>query len=326
MPVSRQQLLKVAEDFRANITNPRERYSKKYLTQAQQLYQWLIKPIEDTLQANQIDTLLFSLDEGLRSLPMVALHDGQQFLVEKYSSSIIPSISLMNTKYNSNQQKPLLAMGVSEFANLPKLPGVPMELNMITTEHQISRAFLNKEAIRENLIINNLDSPYQIIHLATHAEFLPGNPTNSYIQLWDSKLQLSQIRELGWNKSDVELLVLSACRTAVGDAEAELGFAGLAIATGVKSVLGSLWYVSDYGTLGLMAEFYDHLRSVKIKAEALRQAQLAMLRGEVNIAGGQLFNSRNRGVILPAELAPSETMDFSHPYYWSGFTMVGSPW
>ena len=67
------------------------------------------------------------------------------------------------------------------------------------------------------------------------------------------------IREMEWDTPRVELLVLSACRTALGDEQAELGFGGLAVASGVKSALASLWYVSDQGTLGLMTEFYSQL-------------------------------------------------------------------
>ena len=125
----------------------------------------------------------------------------------------------------------------------------------------------------------------------------------------------------------MELLVLSACQTAVGNKEAELGFAGFAVATGVKSVLASLWLVSDEGTLGLMTEFYAHLNKSKIKSEALRQAQLAMLRGEVVIVEGQLKGTGSYGsVVLPSELRKFENKNLSHPYYWAGFTMVGSPW
>ncbi|MDJ0517833.1 MAG: CHAT domain-containing protein, partial [Trichodesmium sp. MO_231.B1] len=138
---------------------------------------------------------------------------------------------------------------------------------------------------------------------------------------------LDQIRELGWSQPAVDLLVLSACKTAFGDKNAELGFAGLAVAAGVKSALASIWYVSDEGTLGLMTEFYTHLNNAEIKAEALRQAQLTMLRGEVVIAEGELRGSAARGaVVLPSALGNVENQDLSHPYYWAGFTMVGSPW
>jgi CHAT domain-containing protein len=118
--------------------------------------------------------------------------------------------------------------------------------------------------------------------------------------------------------------VLSACETALGNEKAELGFAGFAVQAGVKSVLGSLWSVSDGGTLALITEFYQKLRTVPIKAEALKQAQLAMLQKQVYIANNQLHWS-NGTVPLPPEMQ-GENPDLSHPYYWSGFTMIGSPW
>ena len=145
-------------------------------------------------------------------------------------------------------------------------------------------------------------------------------------QLWDTKLKLDQVRELGFHNPPVELLVLSACRTALGDAEAELGFAGLAVLAGVKSALGSLWYISDQGTLGFMSNFYQQLREAPIKAEALRQTQLAMLRGEVRIENGTLVNSDHLTIPLPPELQKLGDQDLTHPYYWSAFTLIGSPW
>jgi CHAT domain-containing protein len=119
--------------------------------------------------------------------------------------------------------------------------------------------------------------------------------------------------------------VLSACRTAVGDEQAELGFAGLAVLAGVKSAIGSLWYVSDEGTLGLMATFYEELKKTPIKAEALRKAQLAMLRGETRLSGGQLITTVGN-FPLPPELVQLGNKNLSHPYYWSAFTMIGNPW
>jgi CHAT domain-containing protein len=121
----------------------------------------------------------------------------------------------------------------------------------------------------------------------------------------------------------VELMVLSACKTALGNEEAELGFAGLALQAGVKTALGSLWSVSDEGTLALMTNFYQALKQAPIKADALRQAQLAMIRGDVRMENGKLTGSGFRGN-LNAE--SEKSTDFIHPYYWSAFTMIGSPW
>jgi CHAT domain-containing protein len=121
------------------------------------------------------------------------------------------------------------------------------------------------------------------------------------------------------------LLVLSACRTALGDREAELGFAGLAVQAGVKSALGSLWSVSDEGTLGLMTEFYEKLKQTPIRSEAVGQAQLAMLKGEVRLQGGKLITTRG-SFPLPPQLARLSDRNLTHPYYWSAFTMIGNPW
>ncbi|HIK32885.1 MAG TPA: CHAT domain-containing protein, partial [Oscillatoriales cyanobacterium M4454_W2019_049] len=322
------QVTDTANELRRTLTSPRMRDSDRYLASAQQLYQWLIAPIEGDLEAAKIDTLLFSMGTGLRLIPMAALHDGTQFLVEKYSLSLIPSLSLVDTRYRSLQNTQVLGMGASEFPNLNPLPAVPVELSTITQELWRGTAFLNGDFTRDNLMAQRQKFPYPIIHLATHGEFQAGDPSQSYIQLWDEQLSLDRLRELRWNDPPVELLVLSACRTAVGDAKAELGFAGVAIAAGVKSALASLWYVSDEGTLALMTEFYSHLGQTKIKAEALRQAQISMLRGETRIESGRLFGVGlpEQGILLPPELSNLDDRDLSHPYYWSAFTTIGSPW
>ncbi|MEW6494956.1 MAG: CHAT domain-containing protein, partial [Cyanobacteriota bacterium] len=317
---------KTLTEFRSSVTNVAS--SRGYLASAQQLYQWMIAPLESHLEALGIDTLIFCMDAGLRLIPMAALHDGQQFLVEKYSIGSIPSVSLTNSRYKAVKDAQVLGMGASEFQQLAPLPAVPTELQVITQQLGSGQFFLN-----EGFTLNNLKSqrqPFSIIHLATHADFQPGNADNAYIQLWDSQLKINQLRQMGWYQPpQVELLVLSACRTALGDVDAELGFAGLAVQAGVKSALASLWYVSDEGALALMSGFYQHLRQedVTIKAEALRRAQLAMLRGQMRVENGQLQGLEQLGSIpLPPELTRRGNNDFSHPYYWAAFTMIGSPW
>ena len=325
--VNREKLWKNAIMFSGEIIDFRKRNTTSYLPLAQKLYNWLIGPISDELEAANIDTILFSMDSGFRLLPLAALHDGEQFLIEKYSISLIPSVSLMDSRYNSVKNTKLLGMGASQFTDKSPLPAVPIELQTISEKLWQGNIFLNEEFTKNNLINELSNDLYPIVHLATHAEFRAGDANDSYVQLWDDKLGLDEVRKLRWNSEKAELLVLSACRTAVGDRNAELGFAGLAIAAGVKSALGSFWLVSDEGTLGLMTEFYAHLSNVKIKAEALREAQLAMLRGEVVITDGNLRGSGSRGeVSLPSELATIQNKNFAHPYYWAGFTMVGSPW
>lgn len=325
--VNRETLMQVIANFRAEIFNLRKLNTQSYLPASEQLYEWMIAPLEAELKAQGIDTLLFSMDAGLRSIPLAALHDGSQFLVEKYSIGLIPSVNLTDTNYESVKNAEVLGMGASQFTNNQPLPAVPAELNTIASEWK-GKSFLNQAFTLNNLRLQRSAQAFRIIHLATHAEFKPGIPRNSYIQLSDSRLTLDRVRELGWSQPPkIELLVLSACRTALGDDRTELGFAGLAVQAGVKSVLASLWSVSDEGTLGLMAQFYHQLKVAPIKAEALRQAQIAMLKGQVRINNGRLILSNlNKELELPSELANLTKEDFSHPYYWSGFTMIGSPW
>lgn len=325
--VNRQRVLQVVSRFIQEVSDPRKTRTTSYLRHSQQLYGWLIAPIEQELQDQKVDTLVFALDDGLRSIPLAALHDGKQFLVEKYSLALIPSISLTDTRYRSLKDDRVLAMGASTFQELSALPAVPVEISLITEGLWEGVSFLNERFTLNNLKTQRLEYPYRIIHLATHGEFNPGALSNSFIQLWDGKLRLDQLRQLQWNNPPVELLVLSACRTAFGDENAELGFAGIAFKAGVKSVLASLWYVSDQGTLALMSEFYTHLKTAPIKAEALRQAQLAMLKKQVRLEEGQLRGSGQRGGIdLPRELSQAGDVSFAHPYFWSAFTMIGSPW
>ncbi|MGB3636695.1 MAG: CHAT domain-containing protein, partial [Rivularia sp. (in: cyanobacteria)] len=321
---TRGNILKVARRFQREVSNPVKTSTKTYLKPAQQLYQWLIAPIETELQAQGIDNLSFITDVGLRSVPFAALHDGNGFLVEQYSLGLMPSLSLTNTNYTDIKQAKILAMGASTFDEQNPLPAVPLEINNISKQWK-GKSFLNNSFTLENLKSQRSEQPFGIIHLATHAEFRPGKLQNSYIQLSNTKLRLDEVRKMGWNNPPVELLTLSACRTALGDREAELGFAGLAVQAGVKSALGSLWYVSDEGTLGLMAQFYQQLKQTPIKAEALRQTQIAMIKGEMFLEKGilQLPQSKN---IIPIPSLAGRSRKLVHPYYWSSFTLIGSPW
>ncbi|MFZ1028170.1 MAG: CHAT domain-containing protein [Limnoraphis robusta] len=326
--VNRQELIEVSNQFRLEITDARKRYTSSYKPLSQQLYQWLVSPLEEAIDSQKIDTLLFVMDRGLRSLPLAALHDGEQFLIEKYNFSLIPSFSLMDIRDNPLNEPRVLAMGASKFTEQPPLPAVPLEVRSITKELG-GEYFINEDFTINNFRTQRINHPYNIIHLATHSEFSRGDLSNSYIQFWDQKLTLNNFKQLGWkwDNPPAELLVLSACRTAIGDESAELGFAGLAVQAGVPSALASLWYVSDQGTLGLMIEFYNQLRNKPILSQAFRDAQLAMLRGEITIESGYLLSSTFiREIQLPSELLSQGNTVFTHPYYWAGFTLIGSPW
>ncbi len=309
---------------------PHAEDSDQYLAASQQLYDWMITPLETELKNQGIDTLIFSLDPGIRNFPIATLHDGDSFLVQKYGLGLVPSLNLTDIRYQNINNLSVLAMGASEFMdqNIVDLPAVEMELSMILEDWR-GETLLNQDFTLENLQSQREEESFEILHLATHGAFNPGQPEESYLQLWDQKLQFEQLRQLNSSDQPLELLVLSACETAFGDVDAELGLAGLAVQTGVKSVLASLWQVDDAATLGLMSEFYRQLSRMTytVKAEALRQAQIAMIEGNLKVESGQL-RSLSRGdqpvnlPVLPAE----ESVNLSHPYYWASFVMVGSPW
>jgi CHAT domain-containing protein len=142
------------------------------------------------------------METGLRTVPIAALHDGEQFLIENYSVGMSPSLSLTNTNYQDLREVPLLAMGASEFNDQSPLPTVPVELQAIAQDiwQGQSSQFLNESFTLDNLKAQRQQTPYGIIHLATHADFRPGVLGNSYIQLHgNERLRMDQIRDLGWN-------------------------------------------------------------------------------------------------------------------------------
>jgi CHAT domain-containing protein len=161
--------------------------------------------------------------------------------------------------------------------------------------------------------------------MATHADITSGAVNNSYIQLWNDRTRIDQIRQLELNNPQVEMLVLSACRTALGNEDAELGFAGLAVNAGVKTTVASLC-VNDIATAAFMTQFYRYLGTASIKADAMRQAQLAMAKGQISIKDGRLQGLGSVNVPLPQAMVDLGDQNFSHPYFWSDFTMVGNPW
>lgn len=327
-PIDRDTVLATIDTYRTHLVNARYRLLGRHNDYAAQLYDWLIRPIAPELEARNIDTLMLSVDAGLRSLPFGALYDGERYLIEQYSYSLIPSLGLVDPRYQPLAiDAPMLAMGASQFIRQSPLPAVPAELSTLINHRRDGSILLNDAFTRDNVIRQRQRTPYPIIHLATHGEFNSGALENSYLQLWDGQIGLDEIRELGWSDPPVELLVLSACQTALGNSEAEMGFAGLAVAAGVKTAIASLWYVDDMATFLLMTELYQNLATAPIKVEALREAQLALLRGNVQIEDGILYSDRaTEPIALPESLRNLSAQDVSHPYFWSAFTAIGSPW
>jgi CHAT domain-containing protein len=244
-------------------------------------------------------------------------------VIDRYTVSVIPSVTLLNRELHSLKDQNVLAMGADSFQNLDPLPAVATELELVTEHFWQGRRFLNQNFTLDRLLQEKRQAG--IVHLATHAKFKAGTPEQSFIQLWDRPIKLNEMTSISWAKPPLYLLVLSACETAIDSTDAELGFTGLAAATGVHSVMGSLWEVSDIGTLALMSEFYIQLQQAPTRAEALRRAQVALRNGTVRVENGTLITSKSR-IALPYLAESAETISFQHPFYWSAFTLVGNPW
>lgn len=323
--VSRAEAEAMATRLRREVTDLTRLRTTSYLEPAQQLYSWLVAPLEADLQQQGIKNLTFIMEPGLRSLPIAALHNGEGFIIEDYSVGLMPSLSLTDITYEDLRSGAVLAMGASQFTDQSDLPAVPVELETVTRFAREREIVLNQDFTPNTLVQIRNERPFPIVHLATHGEFKAGDIDQSYIQFSNQRITLDQVRQLQLNNPPLDLLVLSACRMALGNREAELGFAGLAVKAGVKTAVASLWQVSDVGTAALMTEFYTYLQTAPIKAEALREAQLAMLHNDVRVQGDTLLWSDGE-VSLPADVARFAPTNLSHPYYWSAFTLIGSPW
>ncbi len=265
------------------------------------VYDWLVTPAVADLNRSGITTLVFVPDRFLRNLPMAILHDGSQYLIEKYSLASSPGLQLFPQGI-AGEKLNLLAGGLTEARQgFSRLPAVQEELQEITTNVDYSTLYLNQEFTKDKLYNSLKNRPFQVVHLATHGQF-SSNSEETFLLTWDGRISLQDFDLLFkqhqlLTQNTIDLLVLSACETASGDDRAALGLAGLALRSGARSTLASLWSVNDEATAALMSEFYRQLASGNItKAQALRSAQVALLKQP----------------------------RYSHPYFWSAFILLGN--
>lgn len=293
-------------DIEATISRLRQTMSpalsnKERLKLSQTVYDWLIRPIDNQLTSNQIKTLVFVLDGVLRNIPMTALHDGNQYLIEKYSVALTPGLQLLEPRSLRQVALSSLTAGLSEARQgFVALPAVEQEIKQISNDLH-SEIILNETFTRATIEKELKNPSFNILHLATHGQF-SSQPEDTFILTWNERVNANTLSELlktreQSNSEPIELLVLSACQTATGDKRAALGLAGLAVRSGARSTIATLWSVNDQSTADAMIEFYHHLRQGDgNRAEALRQAQLSLLKQEA----------------------------YQHPYYWAPFVLVGN--
>lgn len=297
-PVGAQELTAKIRRMRFHLERPN---SQSFLPYSRQIYDWLLQPIQPTLDAQKVSTLIFVPDGALRTAPMAALHDGTQFLIEKYSLAVTPGVTLMDPRPLERRDPRVLAGGVSQSVQgFPALDSVPEELADIARIYP-STELLNGQFQRTKIQSEVSEGRYSIVHIASHGEF-GGNPMRSFLLTFDGKLNMNDLEEMirprQYRGAPVELLFLSACQSASGDDRAALGLAGVALKSGARSALATLWSVNDDATAELSTEFYTALKNHPdfSKAEALRAAQLALLKDE----------------------------KFAHPAFWSPYLLVGN--
>jgi CHAT domain-containing protein len=272
------------------------------LPAAQKLYDWLIRPAEPQLQQQNIQTLVFVLDDFWRSIPIAALHDGHHYLVEQYSLALTPGLQLLQSTPAPSGQ--ILIGGISQATQgFSALPGVEREVTAIAQQAP-SQVLLNQDFTPAHIQAQLAKNPYEIVHLATHGQF-SSNAADTFILTWGDRLRAKDLTQ--WlQQTPIDLLILSACQTAKGDSRATLGLAGIAVQSGASSTIATLWNAQDQSTAELMSHLYQHLSHTQAlshdpethlsKAAALRNAQVKLL----------------------------NSTQYHHPYYWAAFVLVGN--
>ena len=297
---------------------------------SRQLHGLLIGPVADQLRHHKITTILIAADRGLQGVPFAALHDGQEFFGDRYAFSLTPALSLTDLKLQDDTTNRLLTFGASQFNDgLAPLPLVPQELEKISAL-RTSEALLNRSFTPKSLLGAASDPRYGWIHVATHAEFLPGGPSQSRLFTGTDPLPLSAFADLRKTRQErpIDLFTLSACRTALGDSESELGFAGLAIQAGARSAIGTLWYVDDVATSAYFIQVYRYLKQGLPKAEALQATRRDFSKGRVQLVGNKIIASDGE-LLLDNLSVPQQrrvATGLANPYFWAGIEMVGAPW
>ncbi len=312
-----------------------EAQSPNIETTANELYKKLIAPIEPDLKAAKIQTIVYAPDGQMRYVPLAALHDGKQWLVQRYLINNVTAVSLTNLDPNPNQQSQVLAgafeKGKYSFTvndksyNFVGLPFAGKEVTDLAQTIPNTVKLIDNEFSRAKVLPNMKTS--NIIHLATHAAFVEGSPDNSFILLGNGdRINLREVSE--WDLPNVTLVVLSACQTALGGNLGNgieiLGFGYQLQRAKVRAAIASLWTVSDGGTQQLMSAFYTAINTGKVShAEALRQAQVALITGDYEALGeprGEFVSIEPRPRAKPSS-APTK---LTHPYYWAPFIMIGN--
>jgi CHAT domain-containing protein len=299
------ELNRLVANFRRQLRDPKS----KLKDESQELYKLLFAPIVQDLEQAKIQTVMLSLDGTLRYLPFSALYDGRQYLAQRWRLPIFTSVARKNLLEQVRPRWRVAGLGLTKaIAGFAALPAVRDEMrNIVKTRIRSTTGILPGEVYLDEAFnasrLNVVGTQnFELLHVASHFQFSPGTEINSYLLLGDGqRLTLGDIRTRNFRFDNVDLLSLSACDTGLGGGRDENGreiegFGVIAQQQGAKAVLATLWPVADSSTAELMTDLYRRRQKLGLsKAEALRQAQVAMLKGK-----------------------------FSHPFYWAPFILMGN--
>ena len=295
-PISRAELEVLVRNLRYLLE---KRITREYLTPARALYRHMIEPLAGVLD-DGVDTLVFVPHGVLNLVPMGALHDGRQHLIERFAVAVVPGLELTDPQPMDKTQLNLLLAGLSRSTGgFPTLAHVPVELENAASLGN-ARTLLDQEFRVAAVSAALQETAFNIVHIATHAEFNE-SAESSYLLAFDGRIDINELeRSVGlfrYRSTPLELLTLSACDTATGSDRAALGLSGIAIKAGARSAIGTLWPVNDQSSAQLVSEFYGSLSQPRIsRAQALRTAQLAV----------------------------KQDRRYWHPGYWSAFILISN--
>jgi CHAT domain-containing protein len=323
---------------------------------SQELHQQLFPAdLQTALKAAKSQHLILALDGSLRNIPIAALHTGQQYLVEQYTLSSIIAAQLTDSqdKLPTNPlQSPILAVGTSKQATIPVpdyvdadrqdqyagLGNVPIELNAIVSTSKSPSAFPGHQLLDDQFTLPNLRQQlpqHRLFHIGSHAIFRPNFLDYSYILMGNNQpWSIAQMDSESNGKlfQNIHMVTLSACQSGLGGRDKTgIEIAGMShafLSQGAKTVTATLWKVHDQSTAMLMQRFYQNLAKTpnQSKAKSLQAAQLYLLQTPEATLSAQ--RSRWKDVSdkkTPASPPPSpKTADYTHPYYWAAFTLIGN--
>jgi CHAT domain-containing protein len=299
VPVGRAELTAEVKRLRPLLQT---RVTRQYVRPAEKLYDWLVRPIAARMAELRTDVLVFVPDGALRTIPFAALLDREsgQFLIEQRPVAVVPGMNLTEPRALPREKVASLVAGLTRSVQgYPALVGVEQELEALRA-HFAATELLDEQFVEPSLSSQLGSRAFDIVHVASHGVFA-GRVSDSFIVTFDGRLGLERLARLVGQTElrprPLELLVLSACDTAVGDERAALGLAGVAVRAGARSALATLWPVNDRAAAQLIAEFYRQIAAPGVsRARALQRAQTDRIRSQ----------------------------EHGHPAFWSPFLLISN--